>query len=70
MVYMHFTIGFTTIEGIISTTCEELEFDQPQRRLLDPETAQKIDNFIARLRDLLGMKEPFQVVSCVCVLQV
>ena len=59
---LNFFSGFTTIEGLIDTTCEELEFHQPVRRIQDPDTAEKIDKFVAKLRELKLVQEPFQVV--------
>ena len=61
--YMLLLTGFTTIEGTIDTVCEELNYSQATRRLIDPETATKIDEFIAKLSRLREVKEPFQVVS-------
>ena len=42
---------------------EGLEQDQPVRRALDSETADKIDEFIQKLTKLKDLETPFQVVS-------
>ncbi|KAL7421876.1 nucleolar zinc-finger protein [Cryptotrichosporon argae] len=47
----------TTIEGIIRDTIRDLSIDQPVRRVMDPDTAGKIDSMLKQLRDVLGIEE-------------
>ncbi|GFZ43933.1 Zinc finger protein ZPR1 [Saitozyma sp. JCM 24511] len=47
----------TTVEGIIRDTIRDLKISQPVRRVMDPETALKIDEMLAKLRDLIGIEE-------------
>ncbi|NXE93592.1 ZPR1 protein, partial [Menura novaehollandiae] len=49
----------TTIEGIIDRAVAGLEQDQPTRRATDKEVAGKIDEFIAKLRQLKEVNSPF-----------
>ena len=51
------------MEGTIDKACEELLYFQDERRKQDPETAAKIDQFIAKLKLLALVQEPFQFVS-------
>jgi len=51
----------TTVEGLLTRTCEGLELDQEQRRLHHPELAQQIQDFVARLRALPSLEQPFRV---------
>jgi zinc finger protein len=43
---------FTTIEGLLEKAYDELTWLQPERRVSDPVTAQKIDDFLQRLQEL------------------
>lgn len=52
----------TTIEGIIDRSIEGLEQDQPRRREENPETAEEIDKFLAKLKNLKVLSEPFTIV--------
>lgn len=47
----------TTVEGLIRDTVRDLSIEQPVRRIMDPETATKIDTLLAPLRDILGLQE-------------
>lgn len=47
----------TTVEGIMRDTIRDLAMEQPVRRIMDKETADKIDALLAPLRDALGMEE-------------
>lgn len=53
----------TTVEGILSRSIAGLEQDQPVRRALDPESAEKIENFIKVLVDIKSLKSTFTLVS-------
>ncbi|KAK8864417.1 hypothetical protein IAR55_001665 [Kwoniella newhampshirensis] len=46
-----------TVEGIIRDTVRDLNISQPVRRVMDPETATKIDELLSKLRDLIDMEE-------------
>lgn len=50
--------SFSTVEGIITKSYDELSYLQPERRVSDPVTAQKIDEFLERL-NRLKQGEPF-----------
>eukprot|EP00042_Codosiga_hollandica_P025832 m.118151 g.118151 ORF g.118151 m.118151 type:complete len:460 (-) comp51999_c0_seq2:160-1539(-) len=50
---------FTTIEGLLSQAVDGLSAMQPQRHLVDPDTATKIDVFIAKLRSCLDGENTF-----------
>jgi len=53
----------TTIEGLLSTVLEDLTGDQEKRKDVDPETWQKIDEFINKGKDMLeGKSFPWDVV--------
>ncbi|KAL0278922.1 UNVERIFIED_CONTAM: hypothetical protein PYX00_000598 [Menopon gallinae] len=52
----------TTVEGIIGRSIEGLEALQPERRKQDPKNAEKIDQFLGRLRSLKSGEEPFTLV--------
>ncbi|KAI4493538.1 hypothetical protein M0804_001714 [Polistes exclamans] len=52
----------TTIEGIIDRSIEGLEQDQSRRREEYPETAEEIDKFLTRLRDLKIPSKPFTII--------
>jgi zinc finger protein len=47
----------TTIEGIMRDTVRDLAMEQPVRRIMDKETADKIDALLAPLREALDMEE-------------
>ncbi|OXB62388.1 hypothetical protein ASZ78_009454 [Callipepla squamata] len=49
----------TTIEGIIDRAVVGLEQDQPVRRATDEEVANKIDEFISKLKQLKEVHSPF-----------
>ena len=49
----------STVEGILSRTVTALEQDQPVRRHMDPEGAEQIDAFVAKIQDTLSLKTPF-----------
>ncbi|KAM8795477.1 zinc finger protein ZPR1 [Eudromia elegans] len=52
----------TTVEGIIERAAAGLEQDQPARREADRDVADKIEEFIARLRRLKELPAPFTLV--------
>lgn len=56
-------LEITTVEGILGRVIAGLEQDQPVRRAMDPESADKIDTFIQRLTETKSLKEPFTIVS-------
>jgi zinc finger protein len=45
---------FTTVEGLFRSALDELRDSQPQRRLVAPEVADQVDEFIARLAMVLA----------------
>lgn len=47
----------TTVEGILRDTIRDLNIGQPVRRVLDQETAGKIDTMLTKIRDLIGIEE-------------
>eukprot|EP00128_Syssomonas_multiformis_P016265 Colp12_sorted_trinity150504_noHs@35326 len=49
----------TTLEGVLSNVMEGLNQLQDDRRQVDPETASKIDAFIARIEDCRAGNTPF-----------
>ena len=49
----------STVEGILARTVAALEQDQPVRRHMDPEGAEQIEKFVARIQDTLKLHEPF-----------
>ncbi|XP_062555238.1 zinc finger protein ZPR1 [Armigeres subalbatus] len=51
----------TTVEGIIDRVVRGLEQDQPVRRIQHPEAGEQIDTFVARLKELKEMKQPFTI---------
>ncbi|NXY90578.1 ZPR1 protein, partial [Alcedo cyanopectus] len=57
----------TTIEGIIDRAVAGLEQDQPLRRATDGEVADKIDEFVRKLKQLKEACSPFTFVSRMCV---
>eukprot|EP01095_Lingulamoeba_sp_RSL-Kostka_P000811 TRINITY_DN1108_c3_g1_i1.p1 TRINITY_DN1108_c3_g1~~TRINITY_DN1108_c3_g1_i1.p1 ORF type:complete len:534 (-),score=211.99 TRINITY_DN1108_c3_g1_i1:11-1576(-) len=55
--------GLTTVEGILRRAMEGLAQEQPVRRIMDPENAQKIDDYIKVLEKAAeGESFPFTVV--------
>lgn len=46
--------NLTTVEGLLSDTIRDLAMNQPVRRVMDPETAGKIDTMLGSLRGILG----------------
>merc|ERR1740122_55488 len=52
----------TTIEGVLKRTIMGLAQDQPVRRLMDPEGAKQIDDYVAKIESLLTLKDPFHVI--------
>lgn len=56
-------IEITTVEGILNRCIAGLEQDQPVRKALDPESAEKIDAFIQVLIETKTLKKPFTIVS-------
>ena len=43
---------FSTVEGVLEKAYDELSWLQPERRIADPLTGQKIDDFLERLNEL------------------
>ncbi|CAN9511968.1 unnamed protein product [Ophioblennius macclurei] len=54
--------SLSTIEGLIDRAVAGLEQDQPVRRVTDPEVANKIDEFIQKLRKLKDVEDEFTLV--------
>lgn len=52
----------TTVEGVITQTIDDLIQGQPLRKSETPDIAEKIDKFIEKMRGLLELKEPFDIV--------
>ncbi|KAK6642710.1 hypothetical protein RUM43_004212 [Polyplax serrata] len=52
----------TTVEGIIDRSIEGLECSQEERREADPETADRIDAFINKLKELKTVEKAFTIV--------
>lgn len=53
----------TTVEGLLLNAIQGLEQQQPVRKIMDPETAQKIDEIISRLEKLRsGEETPFTLI--------
>lgn len=42
----------TTVEGLLTTVVEDLMTEQPKRKEVDPESWKKIEEFIAKVRDM------------------
>ena len=57
-----FSSAVTTVEGILQRTISGLEQDQPLRKALDPDSAEKIEEYIAKVRGLMELEEPFHLV--------
>ena len=58
-----FEIEITTVEGILNRCIAGLEQDQPVRKALDPDSAEKIEAFIQVLIETKSLKKPFTIVS-------
>lgn len=54
--------ALSTIEGLLDRAVAGLEQDQPVRRAAHPEVAEKIDDFIQKLRKLKEVEEEFTLV--------
>lgn len=52
----------TTVEGVITEAVNGLGQEQPTRRVVDPDTATKIDEFIGKLQECLDGKRQFTLV--------
>jgi len=52
----------TTVEGILKRTIEGLMQDQPVRKHMAPDDAQKIEEYVAKIEDLLEATTPFYVI--------
>lgn len=50
------------MEGILSRTISDLESDQPMRRVVDEAAAAQIDDFISRVKHVLALRTPAQLV--------
>ncbi|KAG7811450.1 hypothetical protein KL924_002116 [Ogataea haglerorum] len=44
----------TTVEGLLSEMVQDLELDQPQRKEVQPEIYEKIEQFLAKIRSVLN----------------
>ena len=51
----------TTLEGLLQRTITGLSQDQPIRRALHPDDAEKIDQYIERVEQLLSVSKPFEL---------
>lgn len=54
--------ALSTVEGLLDRAVAGLEQDQPVRRATDPEVAEKIDEFIQKLRKLKEVESGFTLV--------
>ena len=52
---------FTTVEGLIAKVHDELSWLQPERKVSDPVTGQKIDDFLDKLNELKSGSKAFTV---------
>ncbi|XP_039258195.2 zinc finger protein ZPR1-like [Styela clava] len=52
----------TTIEGVMDRAVRGLEQEQPVRRIMDPATAEKIDAFVKKLKELQTREKPFKMI--------
>ena len=52
----------TTVEGVLQRTETGLLQDQERRRELDPENAQKIEEFIMKIDEHVSLRRPFTFV--------
>ena len=53
----------SNVEGILQRTITALEQDQPVRIHQDPEGAAKVEEYVAKIKDILEVKIPFHIVS-------
>lgn len=53
----------TTVESVLQRVSANLSSEQDRRRELDPESAQKIDEFINRIERFLALEEKWTLVS-------
>lgn len=51
----------STVEGILQRTITGLEQDQPVRRIMEPEDAAKIDEYVGSIKELLELKREFVI---------
>ena len=59
----HFSVSeVTTVESIIDRSIAGLEQDQSKRREENPDTAVEIDLFLAKLRNLKLLDDPFTII--------
>ncbi|MCJ8742522.1 hypothetical protein PDJAM_G00083080 [Pangasius djambal] len=54
--------SLSTVEGLLERAVSGLEQDQPIRRATDPEVADKIDQFVQRLKKLKDVGEEFTLI--------
>lgn len=54
--------SLSTVEGLLDRAVAGLEQDQPVRRATDPEVAEKIDQFIQKLKKLKEVEDEFTLV--------
>ncbi|XP_059959904.1 zinc finger protein ZPR1 [Mesoplodon densirostris] len=54
--------ALTTVEGLISRAVSGLEQDQPTRRANEEGTAERIDEFIVKLKELKQVASPFTLI--------
>jgi zinc finger protein len=54
--------SLNTIEGVLVHTIEGLQFEQPVRRIMEPEFAAKIDDFCKRLESYRDGSIPFSII--------
>lgn len=54
--------ALSTVEGLLDRAVAGLEQDQPVRRATDPQVAEKIDEFIQKLRKLKEVEDEFTLV--------
>ncbi|KAI5629227.1 zinc finger protein ZPR1, partial [Silurus asotus] len=54
--------SLSTLEGLFDRAVAGLEQDQPKRRTTDPKVADKIDQFIQRLKNLKDVQEEFTLI--------
>uniref|UniRef100_A0AC11CM10 ZPR1 zinc finger n=1 Tax=Ovis aries TaxID=9940 RepID=A0AC11CM10_SHEEP len=54
--------ALTTVEGLISRAISGLEQDQPTRRANEEAVAERIDEFIAKLKELKQVASPFTLI--------
>jgi C4-type Zn-finger protein len=59
---LDYFIEITTVEGVLQKTKSALINDQQIRQRCDPINAAKIDTFIAKLDDLMQLKQRFTLV--------